>query len=245
MTFGLSVDNLSCVRGGRRVFAGASFRVAAGSAARLIGPNGAGKSTLLRAIAGLIDAAGAVRWREASSDASTDPSRDASLAGDREALQERIAYIGHLDAVKPSLTVAENLSFWAGMLGGAADRARIGAALERFDLSAIADAPAAYCSAGQKRRLGLARLCVWDRPLWLLDEPTVSLDAASVAVFADLVADHCAGGGAAVIATHIDLGLAAAQTIDMADFAPGAADDGDAAALDPFLDPSLSEGGAP
>ena len=139
----------------------------------LLGENGAGKSTLLRVIAGLLT----LRVGDASY-------RGVSLAEDREGFAQLTAYAGHRDAVKPALTVRENLAHWAAIYGGGG----VDAALARLSLDHIADAPAAYCSAGQQRRLGLARLLVMDRPLWLLDEPTVSLDAASVAVFAKVVA---------------------------------------------------------
>jgi heme exporter protein A len=218
----LVIQRLACRRGGRTVFAGLDFRLAAGSAALVRGPNGAGKSSLLRVVAGLLPpAAGDVRLG------------GASLARDRSALQESVALAGHLDAVKPALTVAENLRSWAGILGAEAGRAA--AALDRFGLAAIADRPAGQCSAGQRRRLGLARLLVADRPLWLLDEPTVSLDAASAALVAELVGRHAAAGGLALIATHIDLGLGPAPVLDLA--APG----GEAAGSPPA---ALREGAA-
>ncbi len=206
----LVLDRLACRRGGRTVFAAVDFRLEAGSAALVRGPNGAGKSSLLRIVAGLLPpAAGDVRFGETS------------LAHDRSALQERVAFAGHLDAVKPALTVAENLGFWAGILAdgrrearGEA-RGRADAALDRFGLRTIAERPAGQCSAGQRRRLGLARLLVLDRPLWLLDEPTVSLDAASTALVAALVREHARSGGLALIATHIDLGLGALPVLEM------------------------------
>jgi heme exporter protein A len=220
----LVLEQLACRRGGRTVFAGLHFRLTAGTAALVRGPNGAGKSSLLRVVAGLLPPAeGDVRLG------------NASLARDRSALQESVLLAGHLDAVKPALTVAENLRAWAGILG--AEPARAIAALDRFGLGAIADRPAGQCSAGQRRRLGLARLLVADRPLWLLDEPTVSLDAASAALVADLVRAHAAAGGLALIATHIDLGLGPGPALDMP--APGAAPAATgaaAAARDAFLE---------
>jgi len=219
----LEIDNLACRRAGRMVFRDLGFRLGAGEAAALRGPNGVGKSTLLRVLAGLIPAAGG--------DARLG---DISLARDRGAFQERVAYAGHLDAVKPALGVAENLAVWAGL--HATDAGRVAAALERFGIGHIAGHPAAQCSAGQKRRLGLARLLVIDRPLWLLDEPTVSLDAASSALVAELVREHCAKGGMALIATHIELGLGAGPVLEMhpPQAAGQAAEHGDAA--DPFLE---------
>lgn len=198
----LTLDHLACRRAGRLIFRGLQFAVAAGQAAALRGPNGVGKSTLLRQLAGLIPVA--------DGDARLG---DVSLTRDRQGFQERVAYAGHLDAVKPALSIGENLTLWAGIHGN--DPARAGAALARFGLDAIAARPAAQCSAGQKRRLGLARLLVMDRPLWLLDEPTVSLDADAARLVADLVRAHVAAGGMALIATHVDLGLGDIPTLTM------------------------------
>ncbi len=198
----LTLDNLACRRAGRLVFRNLCFRVEPGQAAALRGPNGVGKSTLLRQLAGLIPvAAGDARLGETS------------LAGDQQGFQEQVTYAGHLDAVKPALSVGENLMMWAGIHGN--DTARAGAALARFGLDVIATRPAAQCSAGQTRRLGLARLLVADRPLWLLDEPTVSLDADAAALVADLVREHIAAGGMALIATHVELGLGDIPTLQM------------------------------
>ena len=214
----LSAEGIACRRAGRLVFEGVSLRVRAGEAALLRGPNGVGKSSLLRVLAGLIPPAeGSARLG------------DVALS-DGEAWRERVALAGHQDAVKPALTVRENLAAWAEMFGGAG---RVDAALERLALDALAEDPAGWCSAGQRRRLGLARLLVAARPLWLLDEPTVSLDAASVATFAEIVREHCAAGGVAVAATHVDLGFEGPE-IRMARRAPPAAP-AEAAGADPFL----------
>lgn len=213
----LVLDNLACRRGGRLIYRGLSFRVAAGQAAVVRGPNAVGKSTLLRQLAGLIPLAGGeARLGEVS------------LARDRSAFQERLAYAGHADAVKPALTVAENLQVWAGVHGSAAERA--GAALERFGLGPIAGRPAAECSAGQKRRLGLARLLLAERPLWLMDEPTVSLDREAVGLVAGLVREHVAAGGLALIATHVALGLDDGPVLQMTPPEAGAHSE-----ADPFL----------
>ena len=214
----LRLENLGCRRAGRTVFRGLYFRLGRGEAGVLRGPNGVGKSTLLRVLAGFIPVL--------AGDATLG---EISLTRARGAFQERVAYAGHLDAIKPALGVAENLAAWAGLHGAGTDR--VGTALARFGLDAIAGQPAAQCSAGQKRRLGLARLLVIDRPLWLLDEPTVSLDVASSALVADLVRAHCASGGLALIATHIDLDLPGAPVLEMRP----AADASTEATDDPFL----------
>ncbi len=221
----LVVSGLACRLAGRRVFHGAGFRVEPGEAAVLRGPNGSGKSSLIRVLAGLCPAeAGEARFGSIL------------LTRDAEAWRERIALAGHLDAVKPALSVRANLETWARLHGRPA--AAVGVALERFGLTAIAEDPAYWCSAGQKRRLGLARLLVTARPIWLLDEPTVSLDARNVAVFAEAVAEHCAAGGIALAATHVDLGLTEGPVISMTDF-PLEAEDAPAPPPD---DPFLAEG---
>lgn len=213
----LVLDNLACRRGGRLIYRGLDFRVTAGQAAAVRGPNGVGKSTLLRQLAGLIPVAGG--------DARLGPH---SLARDPGAMQDHVAYAGHLDAVKPALTVAENLGLWAGLHGAPPERRD--AALERFGLARIAARPAAECSAGQKRRLGLARLMLADRPLWLMDEPTVSLDAEAVELVSALVREHVAGGGIALIATHVALGLGETPVLEMTPPGPQAERE-----ADPFL----------
>ena len=189
---------LACIRGGREVFAGVEFRVDAGHALLLTGPNGAGKSSLLRLVAGLLrPAAGKILLTGGG--------------GGELTVAEQAHYLGHQDALKPSLTVAENLSFWAAFLGGAtADAAD---ALAAVGLDELADLPAAYLSAGQRRRLSIARLLAVARPLWLLDEPTAALDVAAQARLAELMRAHLAGGGLILAATHGPLGLAGAQEL--------------------------------
>lgn len=177
----LSVQGLAVARGGLRAVEGVSFTLDAGQALILRGPNGIGKTTLLRTVAGL----------------------QPPVTGLIDMPDDAVAYAAHADGLKGALSVAENLAFWAQVFGGG----DIADAMTAMDLAVLADRPAAALSAGQKRRLGLARLLVARRPLWVLDEPTVSLDAASVARFADMVRAHLGQGGAALIATHIDLGL--------------------------------------
>lgn len=171
---------------------GVSFTLPAGGALVLRGPNGIGKTTLLRTLAGL----------------------QPPLSGRISAPPEAIAYAAHADGLKATLTVTENLSFWARLHG----HGEIGAAMETFGLGPLRHRPAQNLSAGQRRRLGLARLLVTRRPIWLLDEPTVSLDVEGVALFGAAVRAHLAAGGAALIATHVDLGLGATPVLDIAAF---------------------------
>lgn len=178
----LMVVDLGVSRGGVPVLEGVNFSVEAGEALVLTGPNGSGKTTLLRTLAGL-----------------QPPHGGKIVVPDSEA----ITYAGHADGIKAVLSVRENLDFWARVHGGK----DIDPALDGFDLEGLADRPAGSLSAGQKRRLGLARLMVTGRPIWLLDEPTVSLDKASVQLFAGAVRRHLEGGGIAVMASHIDMGL--------------------------------------
>ena len=200
----LVAENLVLERGGRSVVDGLSFRVEAGQAFVLTGPNGSGKSTLLRTLAGYLrPAVGGVR---------------VTGAGETRDPAELCHFVGHLDGIKTHLTAQENRAFWAAYLGEPEDaggdaKVRVGAALKRFALDALADIPAGYLSAGQKRRLALARLAVAVRPLWLLDEPTVSLDTASVGLLIAAIDAHLATGGLAVIATHVPLALERAQSI--------------------------------
>ena len=177
---------LACVRGGRQVFANVSFSLDAGQALVVTGPNGAGKTTLLRALAGLLGfAAGRLAFRGGEADA---------------VLPEQAHYLGYQDALKPALSVAENLAFWAAYLGPGAKDER--AALAAVGLAELAETPAAYLSAGQRRRLSLARLVAVSRPVWLLDEPTAALDAPAQQILANLMRTHLAAGGLIVAATH-------------------------------------------
>ena len=191
----LIVDKLTVLRGGRPILADLSFTVEAGQSLLLIGPNGAGKTTLIRTLAGLLPAAAG----------------RLVLEGSRldQTLGELSHYVGHLNAVKSKLTVAENAQFWAHFLGGGGPFA----ALQVFGLTALSDIPAAYLSAGQKRRLALARLLLAPRPIWLLDEPAASLDEDAQAALAVAVAAQLAAGGLVIAATHQPLGWPEARQL--------------------------------
>lgn len=197
----LEAGGLVCIRGGREVFAGLDFSVGSGEALLVTGRNGAGKSSLLRMVAGLVRVAGGRLTL-----AGADPDRT---------IPEQAHYLGHHDALKPSLTVAENLSFWAQYLGAKPARDAIGDALLAIGLGTLAALPAAYLSAGQKRRLSIARLLAAKRPLWLLDEATAALDAEAQATLAYLMREHMAGGGIVLAATHGPIGLDRARELHL------------------------------
>ncbi|MFO1060785.1 MAG: heme ABC exporter ATP-binding protein CcmA [Dongiaceae bacterium] len=212
----LAARALACRRGGRLVFARLALDVAPGGALLLRGPNGSGKSTLLRCLAGLIrPAAGEVLWQ------------GAPIAGDPDAHRTRLHYLGHLDGAKAALTVWENLRFWQ-RLRGRGDPAAAEAALDAFALEPLAERPARALSAGQRRRLGLARLLAAPAPLWLLDEPNAALDDAGQAALARAIAAHRAQGGLALIAAHGGFPLPGAETLALERHQPAAAAPGDA-----------------
>ena len=191
----LSGRGVKCIRGGREVFSGLDFAASAGEALAVTGPNGAGKTSLLRLIAGLLTMA--------------DGSIDLEGGEAELTLPEQAHYLGHRDALKPALSVMENLSFWRDFLGGAAfDAAE---SLAAVGLDHAAQLPAAYLSAGQRRRLSIARLLAARRPIWLLDEPTSALDATGQSLFAGIMRDHLARGGLIVAATHAPLGIDARE----------------------------------
>lgn len=187
----LSGHGVACVRGGREVFAGLDFEAVAGEAVAVVGRNGSGKTSLLRLIAGLLVPAGG---------------RIALEGGDGElTLPEQCHYLGHRDALKPALSVAENLAFWADFLGG--ERLDAAESLATVGLDHATHLPAGFLSAGQRRRLSLARLLTVRRPVWLLDEPTNALDTAGQDMFGGLMRQHLAHGGLIIAATHAPLGI--------------------------------------
>jgi len=190
----LIAENVSIGRGERVLFGPQSFRVEAGRAVVVTGPNGSGKSTLLKTLVGFVAPIGG-RIR---------------LAGAFAAypIAEQCHYLGHRDAVRGTLTVGENVRFWCRFLGGSEEAHET--AVERFGLAGLTHVPAAYLSAGQRRRLALTRLLAAERPLWLLDEPAASLDAAGTEVLRQVMAAHLARGGLLVAATHVPLALPAA-----------------------------------
>ena len=196
----LQASELVCQRGDREIFRGLDFGVEGGEALVITGPNGAGKSSLLRMIAGLIRVAGG---------------RLDLLHGDPElTLPEQVHYLGHHDALKPSLSVSENLDFWTRYLGGGGG-AGLPDALASVGLASLTDLPAGYLSAGQRRRLSLARLMTVPRPVWLLDEPTAALDLGGQARLAELMQQHLEGGGMILAATHGPLGLATTRELKL------------------------------
>jgi heme exporter protein A len=189
----LVVSNLTCIRGERVLFRDLSFSAAAGQVLAVEGPNGVGKTSLLRMIAGFLSpAAGTIQHK--APDEISDPEERGKLVG----------WLGHQEGAKPQLTPAEVLTFFAHLYGSEAD---VTAALTAAGLARCADLPCQYLSAGQKKRLALARLTLARRPLWLLDEPLAALDASGKTFAAGLIAAHCASGGMALAATHEPLGI--------------------------------------
>jgi heme exporter protein A len=203
-------SGLICVRGGRVIFTRLDFTLAPGEILVLLGPNGSGKSSLLRVMAGLLRPfAGTIQWQ------------GEALAEDPERHAGRTHYVGHHDAIKPVLSVAENLRFWARLhqSGGDADQ-MVATALDAFGLTRLASVPGRMLSAGQKRRTNLARLLAAPAPLWLLDEPTTALDRKSVAIVEERIRRHCGEGGMAVLSTHSDMDLPGQRELWLDHFAP-------------------------
>ena len=184
----LEARKLTCVRGGRSLFSSLSFKVERGHALILRGPNGSGKTSLLRIIAGFLTPdEGDFCWGGVEGKAAV------------SALQENIHLIGHLTALKPILSVAENVALWAALHGGNGQTTE---ALHAMGLAELAELPVHFLSEGQKRRTALARLMAFQKPIWLLDEPLAGLDAASADRLMEAITGHLSNGGIAVIATH-------------------------------------------
>ncbi len=210
-----TASNLSCLRGERLVFAKLNFALAAGDALLLVGPNGSGKSSLLRLMALLLRPfCGGLYWQ------------GELLTEDPDAHRSRLRYIGHLDGIKPVLTCHEALTFWAALDGTPGPATRAATALSRAGLAPLTDVPGRYLSAGQKRRLNLARLLLAPARLWLLDEPTNGLDATATQRLEAALADHRDRGGMVVASTHTPLALPGAQTLHLDDFTPQIHDPG-------------------
>lgn len=199
-------QDLMCVRGERTVFRGLNFQIEAGGALILIGPNGAGKSSLLRMMAGLLKPYdGQLLWN--GEDALDDIDEHGA----------RLHYVGHHDAVKPVLSANENIRFWAELRG--ADAGGIESALNVFDIKHLYDVPGRFLSAGQKRRVNLARIIAAPAPLWLLDEPTTALDKATIKRMEQAIGAHRDQGGQVVLSTHADVNMPGAKILDVAEFA--------------------------
>ena len=205
----LIAEGLACHRGNRAIITDLSFSLLSGEALLLRGPNGAGKTTLLRTLAGFMPVLkGRLRLELGQA-----PPQD--RGEEPPEISEYCHYVGHLNGIKQSLTAAENLQFWQIYLGGVATPVPVNAALQAFGLGELTDIPAGLMSQGQKRRLGLARLLIAKRPIWILDEPTVSLDVHAQSVLAGHVAAHVKDGGMVIAATHIPLGIDFTHTIEL------------------------------
>lgn len=201
----LDVTELACRRGGRRLFAGLSFSLASGTLLALTGRNGSGKTTLLRALALLVPAkAGAIRWQ------------GRPVLDDREAWRSRIAWLGHLDGLKGDLTAAENITTACRLRGRPVDAGRVASALDAFELSKLAERAVRTLSAGQRRRVALARVVASEAALWLLDEPLNALDVPAQAALRSALSHHLASGGLAIAATHAPIEIAGAHSLELA-----------------------------
>lgn len=201
-------QDLVCIRGERLVFSHLNFNITSGGCLTLIGRNGAGKSSLLRMMAGLLrPASGVMSWD------------DVPVQDDLEEHRERLHYVGHHDAIKPVLTVEENLKFWAGLRSDAhVAQANFQQALDLFSIGHLMDVPGRFLSAGQKRRANLARIIASKSPVWLLDEPTTALDKETIAKLEEIIEDHRATGGMVVLSTHSDMNIKNQDILDVSAF---------------------------
>ncbi|WP_120498021.1 heme ABC exporter ATP-binding protein CcmA [Kiloniella sp. EL199] len=199
-------EDLTCIRGGRTVFLGLSFNLEQGQALILEGPNGSGKSSLIRMLSGLVrPKLGKLLWQ--GQDATKEP----------EIFQRRIHYIGHRNAIKPVLTVLENLAYWSGKTK---DDPSLDDALDHFRMLPLKHTPANLLSSGQSRRLTLSRLLASERSVWLLDEPSVGLDVASVALLEDVIKTHRSKGGSVIFATHSPIHVENPNRLNLQDYSP-------------------------
>jgi heme exporter protein A len=212
----LAAADLACMRGGRPVFAGIDFSLASGELLALTGPNGSGKTSLLRLLAGLLPPAGGTVRLSSAAERTGDGER--IVPNSDVQADDLIHYFGHLDGLKPVLTLKQNLAFWRALYGtgAAAGAITIGEAVAQVGLGHMQDLPVSVFSAGQRRRAGLARLLTAPRPVWLLDEPTAALDKDGEAMLGGLMAAHLDSGGMIVAATHLALPVTPTQTLDMA-----------------------------
>ncbi len=202
-------ENLTCVRGGRTIFTSLNFNLTAGDALILVGPNGSGKSTLLRLMAGLLrPSSGNLKWGQ------TEIHEEPEIHGGR------LHYVGHHYAVKPTLSVLDNVLFWSSLMSGTSkNREACSVALNTFGLGHLEHIPGRFLSTGQKQRVSLARVLASPAPLWLLDEPTSTLDKETITSLESVIDDHCTSGGIVVISTHSDIQLPNHQVIDLGGFA--------------------------
>ncbi|MFD2205129.1 heme ABC exporter ATP-binding protein CcmA [Kiloniella antarctica] len=201
-----SGENLTCIRGGRTVFIGLNFHLNESSALILEGPNGSGKSSLIRILSGLLrPRLGSLTWQE--QDATKEP----------EIFQDHIHYIGHRNAIKLVLSVQENLSYWSGLNK---DDPQLDKALDQFNMLPLKNTPANLLSSGQSRRLALSRLLASKRKLWLLDEPSVGLDIASVQLLEQAITKHRASGGSVIFATHSPIKVTTPTILNLRDYSP-------------------------
>ena len=214
--------NICVDRGSRRIIEGVNFALSNGEAMMVTGANGSGKSTLLRALSGLLPLADGTLHFDLLDEGADDP----------KMIREQIHYLGHQNAMKPTLSVRENLSFWQGFTttgekttDGESDGMSIEEALDFVELPQTIDLPFGYLSTGMKRRVSIAKLLINEKPIWVVDEPTAGLDAHSSKMFSDLAQDHCSNGGILIAATHLPLGIKGFKSLEVMPIENDYADD--------------------